>query len=526
MKTLNRLLVQAAGAVVAVAAIATLNRTSAAFEVAEGVALLYPASAAMVVAAVLLGWWGVLASFLALLVTPWGLSTTPLRLVYFSAAASLQAAIPRAVGLRADGSTTRRTLRVLVVAAILNTLLSAVLALPGIVAFSVNPVTSRELLLSFSSWFLGDMTAIVLLALPIVVAIRPELMLCDTGYQQLRRWSREWRLHAVSLAVLGATAAAMELLASRVDLHWLAVPLIAAILANAIRGGVGAALIANGVAGAVYLVQVVRLIAPGDHLPMAQEVFSSYLNLLLFTIVALAAGLSSVRSKALVVELDEHRRLLQESFERVVTALAAAIEAKDPTTEGHVQRVARFAVAVGRRLGIEGQRLELLRYAALLHDVGKLGVPEVILNKTGELEPGERLVLERHVVVGVEILENVDILAPAIPFIRYHQERWDGLRLEDGVRFPGYFGLAGEEIPLESRIIAVVDAWDAMTSDRPYRRALLPHQAKAEITQGAGQQFDPSVVRALLELLDDDRLLEPERRVPMLAGEAPRWIRD
>jgi HD-GYP domain-containing protein (c-di-GMP phosphodiesterase class II) len=175
-------------------------------------------------------------------------------------------------------------------------------------------------------------------------------------------------------------------------------------------------------------------------------------------------------------------------------------------------------VAVGQRLGISGQRLELLRYAALLHDVGKLAVPEAILNKTGELEPGERMVLDRHVTIGVELLEGIDILAPTIPFIRYHQERWDGQRERDGVRHPGYFGLAGEDIPLEARIIAAVAAWDAMTSDRPYRRALSHHQARAELERGAGHQFDPTVVRALKDVLDAGDPRDSGSRAPVLGG--------
>jgi len=254
--------------------------------------------------------------------------------------------------------------------------------------------------------------------------------------------------------------------------------------------------------------------------------FSSYLNLLVFVGAALVVGLAWGRADTLVRELDEHRRLLQENFERVVTALAAAVEAKDPLTKGHVQRVAKLAVAVGKEMGLAGPKLEMLRFAALLHDVGKIGVPEQILNKSEPLTPEEREIIERHVTVGVEIIESVDILGPAIPFIRYHQERWDGCTDAKTLKYPAYFGLKGEEIPLEARIIAVVDTWDAITSDRPYRRAQSPEVALEELRTEAGKQFDPEVVKALQRVVSSRDGVISSDRIPIVGAKLPKWVSD
>ena len=191
--------------------------------------------------------------------------------------------------------------------------------------------------------------------------------------------------------------------------------------------------------------------------------------------------------------------LFARDFERTVLALAAAIEAKDSTTEGHVQRVAHLAVLVGERLGYDRRRLRVLRYGAMLHDVGKIGVPEAVLNKPGELAPDEKELMEQHVEIGLRIIRDVEALREVEPIIRYHQERWDGAR--QGVRYPGYFGLSGEEIPMDARILAVVDAFDAITHDRPYRRGQSVEVAMEELRREAGRQFDPRIVELLLEVV-------------------------
>jgi putative two-component system response regulator len=179
-----------------------------------------------------------------------------------------------------------------------------------------------------------------------------------------------------------------------------------------------------------------------------------------------------------------------------VKILAAAIETRDPYTAGHVQRVAAVAVATAQQLGWAPDRLASLEFAAALHDLGKIGVEDRILRKPGPLAAPEQEQMKQHTVLGARMLQDVPYLH-ALPHLEmarscalYHQERYDG---------NGYpQGLAGQAIPLEARIVAVADTYDAMTSDRPYRKRLPVTEAIAEITRGAGTQFDPAVVAAFL----------------------------
>jgi putative nucleotidyltransferase with HDIG domain len=192
--------------------------------------------------------------------------------------------------------------------------------------------------------------------------------------------------------------------------------------------------------------------------------------------------------------------LLRKDLLRVVQALTGAIEAKDGYTESHLRRVSRYAIDVGDRLGLPELEIEKLRYASLLHDVGKIGVPDQLLGKPGPLSENEAEVMRRHPEIGARILRNIDVLRDVAPVILHHQERFDGA--QEG-EFPGYpGGLRGDEIPLGARIIAVVDAFDAMTTDRPYRRALAVDEAVAELRREAGKQFDPAVVETFLSVLD------------------------
>ena len=174
---------------------------------------------------------------------------------------------------------------------------------------------------------------------------------------------------------------------------------------------------------------------------------------------------------------------------RTIEALALAIDAKDHTTHDHLQRVRIFAVEVGREMGLENDDLEALRAASLLHDIGKLAVPEHIINKPGKLSPEEFEKMKIHPIVGGEILERVNFPYPVVPIVRSHHERWDGKGYPDG--------LAGEAIPIGARILAAVDCLDALASDRQYRRALPLPEAMAAVAQGAGTQFDPRVVEVL-----------------------------
>ncbi len=181
-----------------------------------------------------------------------------------------------------------------------------------------------------------------------------------------------------------------------------------------------------------------------------------------------------------------------ESAETVLCTLAQSIEAKDPSTEGHCQRLAEWAVALGRALGLPPEERQALHRGGFLHDLGKVAVPERILLKPGSLTPGERAVLQRHPLVGEAICRPLRSLRSVLPIIRSHHERGDGSGYPDGLR--------GAAIPHTARILQVVDVYDALITDRPYRKALPPAAALEILTTETHQGWwDPAVVRALRE---------------------------
>jgi diguanylate cyclase (GGDEF)-like protein/putative nucleotidyltransferase with HDIG domain len=194
---------------------------------------------------------------------------------------------------------------------------------------------------------------------------------------------------------------------------------------------------------------------------------------------------------------------------RTIEALALAIEAKDHTTHTHLQRVRTYAVEIAKELNLPAEEIEALRAAALLHDIGKLAVPEQIINKPGKLTPEEFEKMKVHPIVGAEILERVAFPYPVAPIVRSHHERWDGSGYPDG--------LSGEEIPVGARILAAVDCLDAMASHRQYRSALPLGEAMAKVKEKAGTWFDPHVVKILEQgYVDLERaaLMNEETAVP------------
>ena len=176
-----------------------------------------------------------------------------------------------------------------------------------------------------------------------------------------------------------------------------------------------------------------------------------------------------------------------------VEALATAIDAKDQTTHCHVRRVQIYATGMGRLLALSDSEIEALKAGAMLHDIGKLAVPDHILNKPGKLTPAEFERMKIHTTVGAQILERIDFPYPVTPIVRHHHERWDGLGYPDGLK--------GEEIPLTARILAVVDCFDSVREDRPYRSGMTPEEASALLLRGSGTHFDPKVVELFLRHL-------------------------
>jgi HD-GYP domain-containing protein (c-di-GMP phosphodiesterase class II) len=183
-------------------------------------------------------------------------------------------------------------------------------------------------------------------------------------------------------------------------------------------------------------------------------------------------------------------RMLEESSLETIETLNATVEAKDPYTAGHSQRVQGIALAIGRELDLSRDELENLGASALFHDVGKIGVPDAILTKPGKLDAAEFETIKQHAARGAEIVSKLSHLKDAVPAIRHHHERWDGHGYPDG--------LVGGQIPLEASIVGLADAWDAMTTERPYARALPLTSALEQVRAGRGTQFRPDVVDAFL----------------------------
>ena len=188
---------------------------------------------------------------------------------------------------------------------------------------------------------------------------------------------------------------------------------------------------------------------------------------------------------------------LSESYEAVVLALSSALDVRDEYTGEHSTATARMSVEVGCRMGLGKADLQHLEQAAMLHDIGKLGIPTEILHAPRALTEEERVVMEQHPVIGERILKGIPYLEEVARAVRHEHERWDGKGYPDG--------LAGEAIPLASRVVFACDAWHAMTSDRPYRKALPDDVARAELAANAGTQFDPRAVDAVLQVVAERR---------------------
>mgnify|MGYP000864024615 CR=1 FL=1 len=206
-------------------------------------------------------------------------------------------------------------------------------------------------------------------------------------------------------------------------------------------------------------------------------------------------------SLAALVDDDVGRRVSY-GFRPEVRALVVATEARDPYTAGHMQRVAATSLALGKELGLPPEALRVLGQAGVVHDVGKLEVPDQVLNKHGPLTPEERALIEAHPVVGERIARTLGLNRQELEVIRHHHERWDGSGYPDR--------LAGEAIPLLARVTSVADVYDAMSSARAYRPAWSPEKVTALIEREAGVGFDPQVARAMLEMLARDRPSPPE----------------
>jgi diguanylate cyclase (GGDEF)-like protein len=211
--------------------------------------------------------------------------------------------------------------------------------------------------------------------------------------------------------------------------------------------------------------------------------------------LALLGGLAQ-QAKLAIANASSYEGL-ERTFVSTVEALANALEANDEYTSTHARWITDLSLRVGRELGLDERTLKCLELGALLHDIGKIGIPSDVLSKPGRLTAAERKLVETHPELGERIIAPIDRLQVVRPIVRHCHERWDGQGYPDG--------LAGEEIPLESRIIFVCDAYHAMTTDRPYRHRLRQREAVRRLTDGAGTQFDPHVVEVALRVLEQQR---------------------
>lgn len=207
--------------------------------------------------------------------------------------------------------------------------------------------------------------------------------------------------------------------------------------------------------------------------------------------------LSIVASQAAVaIERTQLYKRLQANYLSSIAALAATLDAKDPYTSGHSQQVSKYTVAIAKRMGLAKKEVENIYYASLLHDLGKISIREEILNKPGKLTKEEFAAVTTHPSMSANIIREAEFLRELIPLILYHHERYEG------GGYPG--GLKGEEIPQGARILTVADSFQAMTSDRPYRKTFSREEAKQELKGCSGSQFDPQIVKAFLEILEEE----------------------
>ncbi|MCR4317249.1 MAG: HD domain-containing protein [Planctomycetes bacterium] len=217
------------------------------------------------------------------------------------------------------------------------------------------------------------------------------------------------------------------------------------------------------------------------------------------------------RSAGIAIQNARHTEQLNELFYSCVKTLVATIEAKDPYTHGHSERVTAISLSIGEAMGLEGADLDNLRLGSLLHDIGKIGVPEKILRKPARLTDEEFTLMKAHPGQGGDILQNIKFLpSDAVDAVRYHHEKWNGT---------GYpLGLKGNDIPLFGRICAIADAFDAMTSNRPYRRNFDKNDVIAEFLRCAGSHFDRNITNIFVELLEEDEILPSFMMYESIAG--------
>ncbi len=205
-----------------------------------------------------------------------------------------------------------------------------------------------------------------------------------------------------------------------------------------------------------------------------------------------------IESRRQAKEIKSAYQELETTYDHTLAALMSALDARDSETEGHSARVSKLAESLGKEMALDIRQLKALERGALLHDIGKIGISDAVLHKPGKLNDAEWKIMHMHPDIGARIVEDIPFLQDTLPIIRYHQERWDG---------SGYpIGLRGKDIPLLARMFAVVDAFDALTTDRPYRKKISCEEALCFLRERAGTLFDPEAVSAFEKIFIDGRV--------------------
>ena len=498
------------------AAYAAANRlTESWFRVTPELSLLYPPSGIGVAATMLFGPAAAAGVGLGTFLTPW--TSHRLAELLFTAVNVLESLLPWLLfaSLRRRGTFRRADLELRTPRSRMAFFAVGVVANTGLAALAGNTITTTlgsatsGFLKGSVYWWAGDASAVLMLGWPLL-----ELVVLA---RRQTRMARARRRHASLAAAVRArsspggpsprvlfavvlvwAAAVCAVLASGVAVPAAGVlfsfPVMVAAYAFGFRGG----LLSGSALGWVTIAWAMKSAAGNP-----DAVIAASLGAIDRVGLGLLTGGLFEANRRLIRRLKGSYAALRSDLAYVAGVLTAAVESRDPYTEGHMQRVSVYSVRIARRLGLPEEEIEDVRLSALLHDIGKLGVPDSILFKPGPLYGDDLEKMRAHATIGARIAGRAGALRSAVPVILAHQERFDG---DTSGPFPGYpQGLKGEAIPLASRIIAVADAYDTMTTNRPYRRALGRQRALSVLVEERGHQFDPVVVDAFLVDLEDRR---------------------